>query len=81
LYVEEHGGKWRRLPKKFGNGHTVYTRANRWAKKGVLDHVFAAPKENDIIHIQVDHVSLDSTAVNVHPDGTGALRKRSTIEW
>jgi len=75
LYVAEHGCKWRGLPKKFGNWHTIYTRANRWAKQGVLDHVFAALQENDIINIQVDHVSLDSTAVKVHLDGTGALKK------
>ena len=75
LYVAEHGCKWRGLPKKFGNWHTIYTRANRWSKNGVLDHVFAAMQENDIINIQVDHVSLDSTAVKVHPDGTGALKK------
>jgi len=61
--------------KKFGNWHTIYTRANRWSKNGVLDHVFAAMHENDVINIQVDHVSLDSTAVKVHPDGTGALKK------
>ena len=30
---------------------------------------------NDQVNIQVDHVSLDSTAVKVHPDGTGALKK------
>ena len=75
LYVAEHGCKWRGLPKKFGNWHTIYTRANRWAKRGVLDHVFAGLQENDTINIQVDHVSLDSTAVKVHPDGTGALKK------
>ena len=75
LYVAEQGCKWRGLPKKFGNWHTIYTRANRWAKQGVLDQVFAALQENDIINIQVDHVSLDSTAVKVHPDGTGALKK------
>jgi transposase len=75
LYVAEHGCKWRGLPKNFGDWHTIYTRANRWAKKGVLDHVFAALQEHDIINIQVDHVSLDSTAVKVHPDGTGALKK------
>jgi len=75
LYVAEHGCKWRGLPKKFGNWHTIYTRANRWAKQGVLDRVFAALQENDIINIQVDHVSVDSTAVKVHPDGTGALKK------
>lgn len=50
-------------------------RANRWAKQGVLDRVFLALQENDVINIQVDHVSLDSTVVKVHPDGTGALKK------
>lgn len=77
LYVAEHGCKWRGLPKKFGNWHTIYTRVNRWAKKGVLDHVFSVLQEADIINIQVDAVSLDSTAVKVHPDGTGALKKKA----
>lgn len=62
-------------PKKFGRWHSIYMRANRWAKQGVLDRVFLALQENDVINIQVDHVSLDSTAVKVHPDGTGALKK------
>ena len=75
LYVAEQGCKWRGLPKKFGNWHSIYMRANRWAKQGVLDHVFSTLQESDIINIQVDHVSLDSTAVKVHPDGTGALKK------
>tara|TARA_R110002111_G_scaffold51311_1_gene89886 strand:- start:33755 stop:34084 length:330 start_codon:yes stop_codon:yes gene_type:complete len=75
-YVGEHSCKWRGLPKRFGNWHSIYTRANHWAKQGVLETVFAALQENDVINIQVDHVSLDSTAVKVHPDGTGALTKR-----
>ncbi len=75
LYVAEHGCKWRGLPKKFGHWHSIYTRANRWAKNGVLDSVFAALQENDVINIQVEQVSLDSTTVKVHPDGTGALKK------
>jgi hypothetical protein len=29
----------------------------------------------NVINIQVDHVSLDSTGVKVYPDGTGALKK------
>src|SRR6187455_3428033 len=75
LYVAEHGCKWRGLPARFGNWHTIYTRANRWAKRGVLDSVFITLQEADVINIQVDAVSLDSTAVKVHPDGTGALKK------
>jgi len=45
LYVAEHGCKWRGLPKRFGNWHTIYTRMNRWSKLGVLDRVFEVPVE------------------------------------
>ena len=75
LYVAEHGCKWRGLPIRFGNWHTIYTRMNRWSKSEVLDRVFAALQEKNIIQIKVESVSLDSSAVKVHPDGTGALKK------
>lgn len=80
LYVAEQGCKWRALPKKFGNWHTIYTRMNRWAKQGVLDEVFSELQANDIMNIQVEHVSVDSTAVKVHPDGTGALKKTAAVD-
>ena len=75
LYVAEHGCKWRGLPEHFGNWHSIYTRMNRWAKKGVLDNVFAELQRQELIRVRVESVSLDSTAVKVHPDGTGALKK------
>ena len=75
LYVAEHGCKWRGLPAQFGNWHTIYTRMNRWAKSGVLDRVFSELQRQQIIRVKVEAVSLDSTAVKVHPDGTGALKK------
>lgn len=75
LYVAEHGCKWRGLPKRFGNWHTIYTRMNRWAKSGVLERVFAALQEEQFIRIKIEAVGLDSTIVKVHPDGTGALKK------
>jgi transposase len=75
LYVVEHGCKWRGLPTHFGNWHTIYTRMNRWAKRGVLDRVFVALQERQIMQVRVEAVSLDSTAVKVHPDGTGARKK------
>ena len=75
LYVAEHGCKWRGLPEQFGRWHSIYMRANRWAKQGVLDQVFIALQQHDVINIRIDHVSLDSTVVKVHPDGAGALKK------
>lgn len=75
LYVTEHGCKWRGLPKHFGNWHTIYTRMNRWSKAGVLDKVFTHLQKNHLLNSHVDAVSMDSTAVKVHPDDTGALKK------
>jgi len=75
LYVAEHGCKWRGLPKRFGNWHTIYTRMNRWAKAGVLDRLFEQLQQQQLIRIKIEAVSLDSTIVKVHPDGTGALKK------
>ena len=77
LYVAEHGCKWRGLPEHLGNWHTIYTRMNRWSKAGVLDRVFARLQEEQILAIRIEGGCLDSTTVKVHPDGTGALKKRS----
>jgi len=76
LYVAEHGCKWRGLPKDFGNWHTIYTRMNRWSKNGVLDRIFERLQHEQILRLKIEAVSLDSTIVKVHPDGTGALKKQ-----
>jgi transposase len=75
LYVAEHGCKWRGLPIRFGNWHTIYTRMNRWSKSGAMDRVFEKLQLEQIVRIRIEAFSLDSTSVKVHPDGTGALKK------
>jgi transposase len=75
LYVMENGCKWRRLPERFGNWHTIYTRMNRWSKSGVWDRLFAQLQQEGVLTLELKVVSLDSTSVKVHPDGTGAEKK------
>ena len=75
LYVAEQGCKWRGLPERFGPWHTIYTRMNRWAKSGVLDRLFEKLQREQVVRSKLEAVSLDSTIVKVHPDGTGALKK------
>src|SRR5271155_5108689 len=75
LYVAEQGCKWRGLPVRFGNWHTIYVRMNRWAKNGVLDRVFERLQVEQIVRIKIEALALDSTSVKVHPDGRGALKK------
>jgi len=40
LYVAENGCKWGGLPKEYGNWNSIYKKANRWSKQGVLERVF-----------------------------------------
>lgn len=75
LYVAEQGCRWRGLPKRFGRWHTIYMRMSRWSKAGVLDRVFEKLQGEQIVRIKLEAVSLDSTSIKVHPDGTGALKK------
>ncbi len=48
---------------------------NRWAKSGTLARIFEQLQRKQLIRIRVEAVSMDSTIVKVHPDGTGALKK------
>ncbi|PND33268.1 IS5/IS1182 family transposase [Achromobacter pulmonis] len=75
LYVAEHGCKWRGLPNRFGNWHTIYTRMRRWTKAGVLDKMFEELQREQLVRVKIEVVSLDSTSIKVHPDGTGAPKK------
>ena len=40
-----------------------------------MDRVFEKLQLEQIVRIRIEAFSLDSTAVKVHPDGTGALKK------
>lgn len=79
--MAERGCEWRGLPKRFGNWHTVYARMNRWAKAGVLDHMFEELQKAQIVRIKIEAVSLNATSVKVHPDGMGALKKTAHKPW
>jgi transposase len=75
LYIAENGCKWRSLPEKYGNRHTIYCRISRRAKGGILDRAFAKLQKKQILRINIRVISMDSTSVKVHPDAAGALKK------
>ena len=75
LYAIENGCKWRKLPEKYGKWNTIYQRARRWQRKGILTAVFIAMQKEQIIAIRVERLSLDSTCIKVHPDAHGAAKK------
>ena len=40
------------------------------------DRIFERLQQEQILRLKIEAVSLDSTIVKVHPDGTGALKKQ-----
>ena len=74
IYRCENGCKWRALPKSFGNWHVIYVRFNRWSENGVLERVYTALTAEGLPDCGV--YALDSTAIKVHPDAQGALKKK-----
>ena len=48
---------------------------SRWAKAGVLDMAFERLQRERLMVVRIEVVSLDSTLIKVHPDGTGAPKK------
>src|SRR5258708_20158625 len=77
LHVAEQGCKWRGLPSRLGNWHTLYTRMNRWSKAGVLDRIFARLQQEQIIQLKIEAVCLDTTTVTAHPYCTRPFTKTS----
>ena len=74
LFVAEHGCKWRGLPRRFGPWHTIYTRMNRWAKSGVLDHVFELLQREQIVRVKIEAFKMDSTI------GQGPSRRHRRVK-
>jgi len=75
LYALENGGKWRSLPKSFGDWNAIYKRINRWAKSGLLAKIFEYLYKEKITSLEIDILCIDSTIVRVHPNACGALKK------
>ena len=75
LYIGENGCKWRKIPEQFGPWHTIYMRMRRWADNGVWPRVLDALQTELNILLDVTALSIDSTSIKVHPDGTDALKK------
>ena len=75
-WLQVTGAAGRRLA-RFGRADP---RMNRWLKNEVLDRVFDRLQGQRIVRLRLEAVLFDGTVVKVHPDGTGALEKRSSVE-
>ena len=59
----------------FGPWYTIYVRMNRWPKSRILDQMFEYIQKKQLVRIRLEVVSMNSTIVKVHLDGTGARKE------
>ena len=64
LYIIENGCKWRALPKKYGNWHTIYMRFSRWSKNGTISKILEAMKKQKLLNEENYILFIDSTSIN-----------------
>ena len=75
-YIAKNGCTWRGLPAHFGNWNTIYCRFRYWIDRGIFDRIEKALQTQAIALKGIKALALDSTYIKVHPDGTGAPKKR-----
>ena len=79
LYIMRTGISWRDLPDRYGSWHTIYTRFKRWSESGWFWRLLQRLQAKKLI--SVDFSWIDSTTINVHRHGSGALKKGESIDW
>ena len=72
LWMARSGGRWRDLPARLGDYHTVKRCYYRWIAISVLEAMFAAlGREADL-----EWLMVDSTIARAHQQAAGACRKK-----
>jgi transposase len=68
IWIGRNGGRWRSLPKEYGNWSGVHKRFKRWADKGVWQMIFNTLAED----ADMEWVMIDSTIIRAHQHSAGA---------
>jgi len=76
FYILTTWWQWRKLPKFYGNWHTVYVRWMRWSESGVFHKILSMLIQKQFISMQIAYI--DSTTVRAHHASTGATKKKMT---
>ena len=72
----KNGCKWRAIPKHFGQCDTIDRRFRRQIDAGAFDRIETSLQTQVIDRKGLTSLAMDSTYVEVHPDGTGPPSKK-----
>ena len=70
VWILKSGAPWRDLPSRYGDWNAVYKCFAKWQEEGIFEKVF----QDLAMEADLQDISIDSTSVKVHKDGTGAKK-------
>ncbi len=68
VHVLKSGCRWKDVPAVYGPPTTIYNRFNRWSRRGIWQHIFAALVAAADIP---EDLAIDSTHVKAHRSAAG----------
>ncbi len=75
LWMGRSGGRWRDLPERFGDYHTVKRRYYDWIERGVLTGIFEALSAD----ADLEWLCIDATIVRAHQHAAGARKEKGGL--
>src|ERR1051325_2582697 len=71
------GAPWRDIPERYGSWKSVYTRFDRWSKRGVWERLFKALQ----LDFDEEGSLIDGSVVRAHQDAAGGKGGSDAMLW
>lgn len=68
------GIPWRDMPERFGPWTTIYTRFERWCRRGFFAEIAEVLRQE--VGMELSEASIDSTSVKLHASAHGTKKKK-----
>jgi transposase len=68
LHMLKTGGRWRDVPPEYGPATTIYSRYNRWSRRGLWQRLFALMAASGPVPHEL---LIDSTHIKAHRSAAG----------
>lgn len=75
LWMARSGGRWRDLPKSYGDYRTVKRRYYDWIERGVLTAILEALNRD----VDLEWLCIDSTVIRAHSQAAGARKEKGGL--
>jgi len=81
LWALSDGGRWRKMPERFGPWKTVCDRFRKWTQQGLWDRLLSRlhARKQDSGEIDLQLFAIDGSVVRAHQSAAGARKSDRVV--